>query len=288
MYPPGAIAALRSSGLTPDDLAYQSKKGPPRPVSTFVGGGLVLAVARNHEGARLIELEVTGRRWAEQHDIATSTVIDVCPNQDWMLARWIDPLGSASGPEYVAAALETADRIMRLPLPAQATYASTWRSRRRTLIIRSARLTIGGVPVRHWYRTRGRASALTRSATAHGDFYFRNVLPGPTCVYVIDWEFLGSAPMFTDHLRLWSTLKCKQDRRQVLDHLLSSADPDTWAHICDLAAWLGLRLLAENLSAPRRFRNPADLAHARVIAREADRIAKLRARPGDAAVFDGP
>ncbi len=288
MYPPGAITALRSNGLNPDDLTLREKIGTPRPVSTFVGGGLVLTLARNQDGARLIDLEATGRHWAEEHAIFTSTVIDVDPGGNWMLARWINPSGSASGPGYVAAALRAADRIMSLPPPAPTDRASTWRSPRRTLLTRVARLTLGGVPPRRWHRARSRAGALTKSATAHGDFYFRNVLPGPTGVYVIDWEFLGPAPVFTDHLRFWSTLKARQDRLQVLEYLLRSTDAETWTHVCDLAAWLGLRILAENLSARPRYRNPADLSHARAVALEADQIAELRNRPGDETIFDRP
>lgn len=230
------------------------------------------------EGKRLIAIEVQARRWATGIGLPTPKVLDHAPDYSWMIATWQetrDPVGS----DYVRGALRIADTIMAADLPALSVAASEWSGDSANKWQRIYWLTSAGLPLLAWLRARRMAGRLTDFRTAHGDYYRRNVLatsteapkgfPPTGGVSIVDWEFLGAAPAFTDHLRLWSTLREPSDRALALDLIFADASRESWKHLCILAEWLGLRLLAENLSAPKNQRNAKDLAHARIVAREA-------------------
>jgi thiamine kinase-like enzyme len=104
---------------------------------------------------------------------------------------------------------------------------------------------------------------------AHGDFYRRNILGTGSGVMLVDWEYMGLAAFGTDLLRLWTTQHEREDREQIMEHLMSTTPRSRWADVGKLALWLSLRLLGENLSVPRRDQRPSDREHARVMLSEA-------------------
>ena len=124
-------------------------------------------------------------------------------------------------------------------------------------------MAVGGVNVRRWLTARQAAEELPKDGMAHGDFYFRNVLDTTSGVQVVDWEFAGPAPHFTDHLRFWSTLKSDEDADLALSLILRNRSSEERNAIGILGRWLAYRLLGENITVRRRFQNPADLTHAR-------------------------
>lgn len=134
----------------------------------------------------------------------------------------------------------------------------TWRAGSQGRIRRLARLAASGLSVREFLAARSEAESLLADSTAHGDFYFRNVLNLPDRVEVVDWEYAGPAPKFTDHLRFWSTIKSDEDRDEALALILDRRSPQERAHIGVLGRWLAFRLFAENVTAPRRWQNAAD------------------------------
>lgn len=253
--------AFAESGLDPHRMAAWPKPGPPTPLRSYRGDGVVLTVAVTQEGNDRILVEIEGRAWAQRHGIAVPTVRDRHPTGHWFVADLVET-AQPRGAAYVNAALDVADRISQLEPPQLPVMAATWRGERRTLLVRLARAVPAGLPMRQFLGSRRAAAALTDSACSHGDFYPRNVLAAPDGVVLVDFEYVGSAPRYTDHLRLWSTLRDPADREAVWQRLLAGG-PHHREHIETLARWLALRLLAENLSAPAPQRDPEDLAHAR-------------------------
>ena len=266
-FPVAAIAAVEAAHGSVKDLSYHPKPGPPRPLRSFVGSGLVLTTTAFDDGRRLIKLEVEGRQWATANGIQTATVLASDPAGEWILANWVQAQ-PADGESFVRAAIKTADMIMGADLPKTTVAPSRWEGSNDDRTTRMRRLLLGRLPILAFRQAKAAAEQLTDVRTAHGDFYPRNALPTANSVAVIDWEFLAAAPAYTDHLRLWSTLHQRADRQLALRLILADVNSTQWRHICLLGRWLGLRLLAENLSAPNPQRNQIDLAHARVVARE--------------------
>lgn len=268
MRPAEADAAITAAGVMPEKLVHKPKPGPPRPMKSFVGEGLVLTTCDDPDGLRLMKLELAGRRWAQSIGLPGPQVIAAASDDSWMLATWV-AAAAPGGPEYVRAALAGADLISAQPLPEFDVPATQWKGDSSDKLARIARLIIGRMPILAFRKAKIAADELTDARTAHGDYYFRNCMWTGSEISVIDWEFLGSAPAYTDHLRFWSTLKSPQDRALAMKILLADADEATAAHIRILAQWLALRLLAENLSAPSSQRDSDDLAHARIVTKEA-------------------
>lgn len=275
--PPSASAALRDRGISCEQLELQVRPGPPRPVQSLVGAGVVLTLATSSAGCRLIELELHGREWGRSVGVAAPAVL--ASASTWMLAEW-NVVAAPAGIEYVEAATDAADQIMLGEPPRTSVPATQWSGNRHHRLRRSVRVIVGGVPILTWLQAKRAVSTLTDWKPAHGDYYFRNVLNVRGSVSVVDWEFMGNAPAFTDHLRFWSALKHPEDRTAVLSRVMDAADPQRWFHVCVLARWLGLRLLSENLSAPPSQRDSDDLLHARIVAREAVALGALADRPG--------
>ena len=277
--PAEADLAIVYAGIDPALLVHKPKPGPPRRMSSFVGGGVVLTVASDAAGRRLVALELQGRAWAAGIGLKGPEVLASASDGAWMLARWVDA-GEPSGAAYVKAALSAADTIMAAQTPEFDVASTQWKADPSDRWQRVARLAAGRFPLSQWRAAKARAGALTQIQNAHGDFYFRNVMWTGDSVAIIDWEFVSQAPAYTDHLRLWSTLHDPADRDLALRIILAGADESKWRHVCLLGRWLSLRLLAENLSAPPAQRNPKDLAHARLIAREGKSLAALTDSPG--------
>jgi hypothetical protein len=272
--PADLLTALARIGVAADRLVEQPQTRP-RPVRRLVGAGLVVDLARDGVGRHHNAQEAFGRRWATDHGLPTATLHAVGAGHSWLLGEYL-VAGQPTGPDYVAQALEIADRLALLPAPTGGPAPTLWRAPRRTLAIRMARLVAAGLPVRTWYTARAMALALPPAVTAHGDYYFRNVLwTGPTRgVRLVDWEYLGRAPRHADALRLWSCLKDPDDRNLLVETLLRNAPQPEHRQIGLQAHWLGLRLFAENLSAPRSHRNTADARHARLMVDEGRRLAQ--------------
>jgi Phosphotransferase enzyme family len=232
---------------------------------------LVLTVAASADGHRLNLVEAACRRWADEHGIAVPRVRSCAPDGAWLLAEAVTPQ-SPEGAGYVRAALDIADRVAALPPPGLDVPASGWRGDggRVDLLVRLARSSLGRLPLHRFVSARRAAAGLTDLTTSHGDFYRRNVLArSATDVAIIDWEFVGPAPRFTDHVRLWSTLRRPADRASAWTRITAGLEPAQAGHLATLTEWMTLRLLAENLAAPRSQRDAADLAHARLVVKEA-------------------
>lgn len=216
-------------------------------------------------------IEVAARRWASGIGVPTPAILAHDPAGEWLLGERIEaaePVGAG----YVDEALRCADLIAEAEPPALPARASQWRASRWTLLPRTARMVAAGISPLDFRARRSAAAALSTAAVGHGDFYRRNVLATGQQggVSVIDWEFIGPGPLLADHVRFWSTLRREQDRQRAWDGLRDRArdlpDPQ---HLSDLVQWLALRLLAENLAAPPRQRDPQDLRHARLVHRQA-------------------
>lgn len=262
-------AAFRSSGLGPGDFTYQPKPGPPTPLRSFLSSDAILTIGVDAEGRRLNLVERTCRTWAGAHDIPVPRILDASDDGGWLLARRVHTR-PAEGTAFVHAALDVADRIAALPAPDLDIPASQWRASRVTLPIRLVRSTVGGLNPAAFVQARRAAGSLTERTTSHGDYYRRNVLADiGGGVSVVDWEFVGPAPRWTDHVRLWSTLRRPEDRRTAWTRITSQCTGSGAEQLAVLVRWLTLRLLAENLAAPRSQRDSADLSHARVVVSEA-------------------
>lgn len=273
MLPEDVRVAVRDAGHDPEALVETAKPGPLRPVRRWAGTGLVVDVARAEEGRRLIALEVAGRRWAAVAGVDVPPVLAVGPRDAWMVSVRA-PGVSCRGAEAVRAGLAAADLVAGCSAPLPDVPATTWTGDRRTLVARVLRSAAGGLPIRRFLDARAGAARLRDLAPGHGDLYRRNVLADGPRVSVIDWEFLAEHPRWTDHVRLWSTLTDPADRSVAVAHLDAAVPPSEHPHLATLVRHLTLRLLAENLAAPRSRRSSDDLAHARRMVAEGEELAR--------------
>jgi hypothetical protein len=260
--PRAALLALHDHGA---DIAPKliPTQGPPKALATYRTGHLVLMVPANVVGRQMNLLETAGRYWATQHSIATPELLAVDPSGDWLLGKWVEAV-DPTGPTYVTKALRIADQIMESPTWQPPLAPSTWSASSKGRVGRVRRMITAGINLRRWLAARETAQNLPDRAMSHNDYYFRNVLRTPSdSVVVVDWEFAGLAPRFTDHLRMWSTLKNPEDREIALEIILAGRSKQELEHIGVLGRWLTYRLFAENLAVPRRLQNPPDLEHAR-------------------------
>jgi hypothetical protein len=255
--------AFREAGLDPAAFSLIPKPGPPTPLRTHVSDESVLTVALDSEGRRQNLLEHICRRWAVRQGVRCPQVIGASPTGQWIHATRV-VLQPPQGSTYVHGALDAADRIAAAEPPELPVAATRWRASGAARIAPALRGVLGGLDLRRFLQARRAAAVLEDLTTCHGDFYRRNVLFGTgDLVYVVDWEFVGRAPRWTDHLRIWSTLRCAEDRAEAWSRIVSDLPPGGVEHVRSLSAWLSHRLLAENLAAPVKQRNPDDLAHAR-------------------------
>lgn len=252
----------------------------PRPVRRFTQGTVVLEVALGDVGRLRINREVHGRAWASGIGIDTAEVYDVDPGGSWLVGEWL-PASSAGGPtpdsvdEYLAAALATAAKIAESTPPEPGPPPARWRSPRRTKIARALRGVAAGLPTRLWWSTRKAVEAVPTAPVTHGDFYHRNLLWRPGGVLcVVDWEYLGPGPRYSDQVRLWTILPERSQRDTVREALLASAPAGDHGDIALLMLWYSLRLIGENVKTPRAHQNPADIAHAWSVLPEAREIAR--------------
>lgn len=261
-------SAFDEAGLDPAGFGYAAKPGPPTGLRSFLGEDTVLTVAVDDEGRRQNLVEAACRAWAGPRGVDGPTVIAASADGHWLHAERVRA-ATPEGPDYVHAALATADRIATLEPPELSVAPSQWRPARSARVLSAARGALGGLDVPRFLRSRRAAAALTDHTTCHGDFYRRNVLHvAGTGVSVVDWEFVGRAPRWTDHVRFWSTLRRSEDRQEAWARISETVEPGGEAHLRTLTEWLCYRLLAENLAAPRPQRDADDLAHARTLVAE--------------------
>lgn len=266
---------LRSNGVDRDALTPMRRPGPPRPVRRLTGAGYLVDVAVGESGRRRNLLEASGRDWARRQGVATPQVWALGPRGGWLISEHVRAHPVTSGP-LLRQAIEVARRIEVAEPPTRITDASTWHAPRRSLPLRAARLVLNGFPAREWRAAQAKVRGLPRDGVAHGDFYYRNVLApaGTSALVVIDWEYLAPAPHNTDLLRMWSTLQDVESRSVVLEAVLSGTPASAWQTVGELAHWLALRLLGENLSARPGQRDPTTLAHAQLVVGEARRLSR--------------
>lgn len=274
--------ALRLLGVDADALRPAPPGAVPRPITRWLAAGntgrLLVEVAHDHEGRRRLSCETSGRAWAREAGVPTPPVVASAPSGGWL----VSVLGGSARPDeaWVEEAFGLADRIQTAVRPPLDPTRSTWRAPARSRTARVTRAVLGGVPPVRFRQARRDYEALGDRAACHGDFYHRNLvgldnpvgLPGRCAV--VDWEFLGTAPRFTDHVRLWSVLTDDLLRARTFDRLVGGRGAEERLHLGVVVAWLGLRLLAENLAAPVARRSTADLAHARRVADESIELAR--------------
>jgi len=260
--PPAALAALRSRSVDVSALREQGRSGRGAVIRVWWAGTAAVVVARDKRGCRVNQSEVAGRHWAAGVGVGVPEIWAHADDGAWLVGEWLSA-EAPTGTEYVRAALTGADLIMGAELPRGSSVSvQSWRGSRRGRALRALRVMAAGLDPREFVGARNEATVLPADFPAHGDFYFRNVLNVSTGIRVVDWEFAGPAPAFTDHLRFWSTLKAEEDRLTALELILEGRSRVERAHIGTLGRWLAFRLFAENVSAPRRLQNPADRAHA--------------------------
>lgn len=259
---PAALRALQDHGAQhPPQLV--PTEGPVKPLATFRADHLVMMVARNDVGRYQNLLESAGRDWASGHSIVTPEILAVDSAGQWLVGMW-ETTAEPSGADYVTESLRIADQIMVSPAWDPPLPPSTWSASTRGRLGRVRRMVMAGINLKKWLAAREAARQLTDISMSHNDFYFRNVLrTSSDQVVIVDWEFAGLAPRFTDHLRMWSTLKDPKDRELALEMILDDRTSQELEHIGILGRWLTYRVFAENLAVPRKLQNPPDLEHAR-------------------------
>lgn len=272
MLPDDVRQALASVGVDPAALEEVRKPGPPRPIRRWRGAEVLVDVATSEHGRRLVGLEVEGRSWAHAAGVPVPAVHAVGPGGGWMVGERADGV-SCRGSGAVLAALDAADRVAACSAARPAIAPSTWSGDRRTLPVRVARSVVGGLPLRRFREARAAAYALTDVVSGHGDLYRRNVIADGDDIRVIDWEFLGAHPRWSDHVRLWSTLTDPADRAVAVGHLEDVVPAAGHHHLAVLVRHLTLRLLAENVAAPPRHRSSDDVDHARAMVLEGEELA---------------
>lgn len=260
-----ADAAFAQSGRDAADFVFWPKPGPPTPLRSFRSSDEVLTIAVTHSGRDRLTVEREAREWAQRCGIPVPTVRAAAPDDRWMVADYVTA-GTPEGSRYVLAALDVADEIASQTAPTLTRPAAEWKGSRRTLVNRLLRQARGGLSLRDLRDAKADLTTLTDMTVAHGDLYRRNVLADPTGgVRIIDWEFVGAAPRFTDHVRLWSTLRQPQDREMAWDRITAGLAAADRRHLAVVVRYLVLRLLGENLAAPPDQRDADDLAHARLM-----------------------
>lgn len=260
-------SAFAAGGLDTARFRYWAKPGPPTPLRRFRSPDSVLTVAVTSAGRSRITVERECRQWAAEQGIPVPTVRAAAEDDSWFVADYITA-GDPRGSRYVIEGLRVADLISRCTAPHLTAAPANWRGSRRTLPSRVTRQTRGGLSLPRLRRARAAAHSLPDRTLTHGDYYRRNVLADSPSVQVVDWEFIGDAPRFTDHLRLWSTLLDPADRRTAWTAITAPLDGEQRQHVAVLGEYLVLRLLGENLAAPTRQRDAVDLNHARAMVRQ--------------------
>ncbi|MDP9068354.1 MAG: aminoglycoside phosphotransferase family protein [Actinomycetota bacterium] len=242
----------------------------------------VAYLAAEEEGRRRLLREARVYSWARDQGIPVPRTIAVAPDGSYLVMQRVssDP---AQGVSYVERSIDAADRIAAATWPrSEVVQGARKRSPRlRSIPLRWSRLALGPLDLSEVVGVYRRVGRLPSQALAHGDFDARNVLFDATAatVKVVDWEFLGPAPLHTDLAMLWTTLERYDDRRLLEDLVVDRLDPSAQADLALLMRWTSLRLLVEVLTwSPARGRNVPRIERAFAVleeARERDRSRKI-------------
>ena len=274
---PAASEEWRSLVLREPPPIPLDKPGPPRPMKRWRAQTadharpVLVTVAQNQSATIQLAHESAACSWAADSGVPVPQLVGQGPG--WLIAEFIDSR-SPEGSDYVAASLAAAQQIRSATTPPPASV-STWKGSRRSMPQRVIRALIGRLPMREFRQVRSEAALLPADALVHGDFSNANVMHAATGVRVIDWEFVGNGILGTDEVRLWSTLEHRSDRDLLLESFLATVSPERLPDIGLLIHWLALRQLAENLAAPRKHQNPANIALAHTTLTEARKWRQL-------------
>lgn len=257
---------------TPAPIPFD-KPGPPRPVERWratmdVEGSptpVLVAVAHDEEASQRLQHERDARSWAVAQHIPVPQ--DLGNGAGWLISELIDSTPT-HGAEYVDRALQITAAIRASTVPPPAAVSS-WQGSRRDLPRRLMRALIGRLPMREFRQVRAEAANLPADVWVHGDFSNANVMNSPADLRIIDWEFSGQGIWGTDEVRLWSTLDDPADRQRLMTGFLAELPPQRRQDTGVLIHWLAVRQLAENLAAPRRHQNPANIRLGHVVLGEA-------------------
>ena len=255
-------------------LTSVASTGVPRPVDRWRvdlrGRACLVEQGVGAEGRRRLVVEAAGRAWARRIGVPSPPVIAHDFDTGWLISELGEPIQVDR--EVVDWAMSMADRI------AEATYGPTtdghesdWSTVDVSSVERArraVRMARHGLTPGAFLRARREYQALADHTWAHGDFYVRNLVSVEGEFAVVDWEFAGSHPRFTDHVRFWSLLPGAL-RPYAMDQMMADRTPRELRQLGVVIGWLGIRILAENLSVPAESQNAADLEHAHALQGEA-------------------
>lgn len=225
---------------------------------------LVVYVATTADDVLRIRREVEGRRWAAGHGIPTAETVATGAGDRWLASRRVseEPGEPAA---YVAAALEMAQRIQRLPHPRFATAGSTWRAPRRSVPLRVTRMSRAGIDLRAFVAARTAVERLPHDTTVHNDYHRQNVLNTTALghVTVIDWEFTAVGPRHHDMVRLIVDIHDAAVAHAAWLLLVDSVPPADHAALAAQLRWLTVRTYASEVTVPRDAVDPDKCRHRR-------------------------
>lgn len=258
----------------------RGRSGPlARYLSRSSGGAvtradLLIEIAVTDVGRRQLRNEIAGRQWASVTGVRTPSIFAYDPDGDWMIGEAATE--ALLDIAYVDAALEQADLIGGASLgPRESDDTRSWRSARLSKLARASLVAAGGLSVPLFLRSRQAYHSLPFDRPVHGDFYFLNVPQGldgsPT---VVDWEYLGWGPRFSDAARMWASLPDLHLRSHLMDRLLSQCESaQARIQLGVVVRWMAVRQIGENLSS-LRHRSEENVKHAWSILPEALALAK--------------
>lgn len=243
---------------------------------------LVVYRARTAGDVLRIRREVEGRRWAARHGIPTAETVAKDDDDRWLVSRRIveepgEPL------TYIAAALDMAGRIQRLPHPHFATSGSTWRAPRRSAPLRVARMMRAGIDLRAFVAVKHAFELLPRDVTVHNDYHRENVLNTSSLghVTVIDWEFTAVGPRHQDMVRLIVDIQDTALALAAWRMLVESVPPADHPALAAQLRWLTMRTYGSEVTVPPRALNLAKCEHRRARWADAQTWADELGRPID-------
>lgn len=225
---------------------------------------VVIDEAANPAARMRIRREIEGRTWAVANGIRTPEIIEADPDGAWLVSRRV-VADAPDGSDYLAAALEAADRIEQSPVPTFDTPRATWRALRISAPLRARRMAQAGLGTRAFLRARRAMREIQHVVTVHGDFHCGNVLNTAStgAATVVDWEHAGLGPRHHDHIRLVCTVPTEEMAELAWQRILSRASRDEWPVLAAHLRWMSLRTLAGEVSVPRRRQDATDLERAR-------------------------
>lgn len=177
---------------------------------------------------------------------------------DWRIERMVVP-EPLHGPVVLGLVVDAWRGLTTLTLPERPGRRVV--ASRLDLLRRRARLAFSPLPVGDVVRARRFAeSSRLPVVTSHGDFHAAHVLPRDGCVWVIDWELSGRAPLGLDLMQLWASLPEAADRDTLLDAAIAEVGPTHRADLLRLRYVALVRRIASKLAELGRFgdRDPAE------------------------------